>query len=226
MNVQRRSLLKGMALGGFAGLTLGSPLSFAAGAGAASAAHPPLVLVSEAAVGSAFLQGIDASAAGKPLEVQRTDLGLEFVGAVGQRLRSARPTRIIGLVDDASATLIVDLARSAGARLQWLGQHAVEAGQSRHRLLSSEATHGCALQLGQHLKACGAGFRLSEQRVQSGQTTLELAMPGQSRASGQWAASLGFVLASLGRFDGATAPKLAATSAPAIGNFVSFSIET
>jgi len=226
MNVQRRSFLKGMGLGGFAGLTLGSPLSFASGTGAASAARPILVLVSEAAVGSAFLQGIDASAAGKPLEVQRTDLGLEFIGTVGQRLRSTWPTRIIGLVDDASATLIVDLARSAGARLQWLGQHAVEAGQSRHCLQSSAAARGCALQLGQHLKACGADFRLREQRVQSGQTILELAMQGDGSAGGQWAASLGFVLASLGRFDGATAPKLAATSAPAIGNFVSFSIET
>lgn len=226
MNVQRRSLLKGMALGGFAGLTLGSPLTFAAGTGAASAARPTLALVSDAAAGSAFLQGVDATAAGKRLEIQRTDLGLDFIGAFEQRLRSGQPTRIIGLVDDASATLIVDLARSAGARVQWLGQHAVEAGQSRHRLQSSAAAHGCALQLGQHLKACGAGFSLSEQRVQSGQTTLELAAQGHGSASEQWAASLGFVLASLGRFDSAAAPKLAATSAPVTGNFVSFSIET
>lgn len=226
MNVQRRSLIKGMAWGGFAGLTLGSPLTFAASTGAASAARPTLALVGDATAGSAFLQGIDAGAACKRLEVERAGLGLEFIGAFEQRLRSGQPIRIIGLVDDASATLIVDLARSAGARLQWLGQHAVEAGQSRHRLLSSEAAHGCALLLGQHLQACGAGFSLREQRVQSGRPTLELAAQGHGGASEQWAASLGFVLASLGRFDGAAAPKLAASSAPVTGNFVSFSIET
>lgn len=226
MNVKRRSLLKGMALGGLAGAAMASAgLASAMNAASTRPALPILALVNGAAAESAFIHGLNASPAAKLLKVQRTDMDLNFMLGLEQRLRSGQPQRIIGLVDDASAALIVDLARSAGARVQWLGQHSASANASRHRLLSSEAASGCALQLGQRLNACGTGFSLDEQRLH-GQRPLQLAATARSNAgSEQWAATLGYTLASLGTTASGQAPLIANRPAPLTGTFVSFSIE-
>ena len=123
MNVNRRSLLKGMAVGGLAGAAMASSgLSMAASA-LGSKAAPTLALVSGEVAESAFLQGLSASPVASQIKVQRTDLNLDFMLSLEKSLRSGKPQRIIGLVDDASATLIVDMARSAGARIHWLDQH-------------------------------------------------------------------------------------------------------
>ncbi len=119
MNIERRVLLKGMALGGLAGVAMSSSGLTMANRVMGSQAHPvlpTLALVSGEVAESAFLQGISASPAGGQVKVQRTDLGLSFMLGLDKRLRSGQPQRIIGLVDDASAALIIDLARSAGAR--------------------------------------------------------------------------------------------------------------
>jgi|GEM_PF-768165 len=226
MNVERRSLLKGIALGGLAGVAMGSSsLSLANNllgrAGPAQAAS--LALVCPAVAGSAFVQGLQASPSTPHIQVLSADL--KALLDVQQRLSSAQPQRLIGLLDDASATLIIDLARSAGARVQWLGQHSANASHSRHRLLSTEAAHGCALQLGQQLHRCGLGFDLHEQRLHSPAPTLQLATcAGQGSGNDQWAATLGYALATLGSTDTGQAPLSAKHPGALTGTYVSFSI--
>lgn len=228
MNLDRRTVLKGAALGGLAGVGLSvSGLSLANGAlgGQPPIRRPDLLLVAAGAE-SAFVQGAQAAAGGQRLAVERCTADLAYLRSVEQRLRSGKPLRLIGLVDDASAELLVELARSAGARVQWLGQHSASANASQHRVLSAEAAHGCAAQLGQQLNACGSGFVLHEQRPLGGREPLALAArQRQAGVSSQWATTLGFALAALGTPHTATAP-LVATSAPLRGHFVSFSIET
>ncbi|MGH8333634.1 MAG: hypothetical protein ACRER3_14830, partial [Pseudomonas fluorescens] len=202
MNVERRLVLKGMALGGLAGVAMSSTgLTMANGVlgGQAQPGLPTLALVSGEVAESAFLQGISASPADRQVKVQRTDLSLDFILGLEKRLRSGQPQRIIGLVDDASAALIIDLARSTGARVQWIGQHRATANASQHRLITAEAASGCAPQLGLNLNACGTGFSLSEHRVYSQQVPLQLSAATRSSAgSEQWAATLGYSLATLG----------------------------
>ncbi|WP_375739969.1 hypothetical protein [Pseudomonas boanensis] len=228
MNVERRAVLKGMALGGLAGVAMGSSNLYMANAMAAPASRiaPTLVLVNEAAAGSAFLEGIASSPAARTVTVERTDLSLDFILALEKRLLSGKPQRIIGLVDDASAALIVDLARSSGARVQWLGQHSANVSASQHRLLSADAAHGCAMQLGLQLNACGTGFNLTEQRPHGHQPPLHLTAAARSKAgSDQWAATLGYSLAMLGTTHTGQAPLIVSRQSPLTGNFVSFSIE-
>ncbi|WP_409277979.1 hypothetical protein [Pseudomonas defluvii] len=229
MNVERRFLLKGMALGGLAGVAMGSSSLAMANTmlgGQARPALPTLALVSGNVAESAFLQGINASPAARQVSVQRTDLSLDFILGLEKRLRSGQPQRIIGLVDDASAALIVDLARSTGARVQWLGQHNATANASQHRLLSAQAASGCAPQLGLQLNACGTGFSLSEQRLHGNKAPLQMGAASRNRAgSEQWAATLGYALAVMGSADSGQAPLVASRPSPLTGNFVSFSIE-
>ncbi|MNQ89552.1 hypothetical protein D3C85_1048630 [compost metagenome] len=218
-----------MALGSLAGVAMSSSgLSMANTVlgGQSRTALPTLALVSGDVAESAFLEGVTASPAARQVKVQRTDLSLDFILGLEKRLNSGQPQRIIGLVDDASAALIIDLARSAGARVQWLGQHRATANSSAHRLLSAEAASGCAPQLGLHLNACGTGFSLSEQRMGGQQAPLQLSAAARSSAgSEQWAATLGYSLAALGTTHTGEAPLVASRKSPLTGNFVSFSIE-
>jgi hypothetical protein len=224
MNIERRTLLKGMALGGLAGAAMSTSSLAMTRTMLNGQAQPlpTLVLVDGEAAGKAFLTGVGSSAAAKA-EVQRTGLGLDFLLGLEKRLHSGQPQRIIGLVDDASAALILDLARSSGARVQWLGQHSAVAGATRHRLLSADSARGCSLRLGEQLHACGGGFSLSEEHPLGGRP-LQLAGAARSGGSAQWAASLGHSLASLGSADSATAPRLASHYPALAGQFVSFSI--
>lgn len=225
MNLKRRSLLKGMALAGAAmggsGLAMASSL-----VSDAPAMRPSLALVSRDVAESSFLLGIQANPASAALKVQRTDLDLGFLLGLEQSLRSGRPQRIIGLVDDASATLILDLARSAGARVQWLGQHHASATLSRHELLSASTSNGCVLHLAQQLNACGAGFSLKAHNPHDLQAPLQLGTAARSDAGvEQWAGALGLTLAALGQPGDFQASHISGRSKPLTGNFVSFSIE-
>lgn len=226
MNVERRSLLKGMALGGLAGAALGSSSLSLANSVLSPSSRPQaasLAIVSAQVARSAFVHGLQASPAAPELQVMASGLDLAQLQGLQQRLSSGQPQRLIGLVDDASAALIIDLARSAGARVQWLGQHSAGAGHSRHRLLSAQAAHGCALHLGQQLNRCGHGFELHEQRLHSPAPTLQLT--SANRLGGdQWAATLGYALAVLGSTDTGQAPLIARRAPALTGTYVSFSI--
>ncbi|MCU1717951.1 hypothetical protein [Pseudomonas sp. 5P_3.1_Bac2] len=225
MNVARRSLLKGAAVGGLSAAALS-----ASGLGMASSllrepARPALALVSGSAAEAAFLLGARASAAS--IKVQRTDLGLPYMQQLAAQLASPQPQRIIGLVDDASATLILDLARSAGARVQFVGHHAASADGSRHELLSATGSEACALRFGHQLQSCGAGFSLREQGQAKQGLSLDLAVSATNAdAADQWLATLGHTLACAGRADAPAAPRISNLQTPLRGHFVSFSIES
>ena len=228
MSVDRRFVLKGMALGSLVGLSMGAALPTMAGLHAAPGAdsgRPLLALVGRDAQNSAFVQG--ARAAGSQLKLQQVDTSLGFMLDLESQLRSGQPMHVMGLLDDASAALVIDLARSAGARVNWIGQHMVDAGQSRHHLLNTSLTEGCSRQLSRQLHACGAGFTLNEERQSSAVPARQLAGPARSTEHAeQWAASLGYLLGSLGVRRPATAPLVTASRTPLTGSFVSFSIET
>lgn len=228
MTVDRRSVLKGMTVGSLAGPFIGGSLPALASviaAPARNAARPTLALVTLGAADSAFVYGARA-AIGSPLQVHETGGDVGAMLDFERRLRCGEPLHVIGLLDDASATLVVDLARGAGANVHWLGQHTVKAGLSRHRLLNTDVAEGCVSQLSRQLQACGAGFTLSEERQNSAIAARRLAGPARSGAhSDQWAAGIGYLLASLGTRALAMAPLVPASGAPLTGSFVSFSIE-
>lgn len=224
MTVDRRFVLKGMVLGGAAGLVLSRAVPVLGSVPPShSGIRPALALVGSGAAEAAFLQGARA-AGGTQLRVWQVEQGLDFMLDFERQLREG-PMRLIGLLDDASAGLVLDLARSAGARVQWLGQHTVEGGSTRHRVLNTDLAEGCSRQLSRQLHACGAGFTLDEERQGSAAPARQLAGPARHGArSLQWAAGVGYLLAALGSRPAGVPPILAQTS-PASGSFVSFSIE-
>ena len=228
MSVDRRSVLKCMALGSVAGPFIGGSLPVragVAGAPAQGAIRPTLTLVSPGAADSAFVLGARA-AIGSPLQMRQIGPELSDLLDLERQLRRGELIHVIGLLDDASATLVMDLARSAGARVHWLGQHFAEAGLSRHRLLNTDMTEGCVRELSRQLHACGAGFTLNEERQNSTAAARRLAGPPRSSAhSDQWAASIGYLLGSLGTRRLAMAPLVPVSKTPLTGSFVSFSIE-
>ncbi len=228
MSVNRRFVLKGAALSSI-GLTVDGFIPALAASSEApiddATAKPMLVLVNEGRAESMFLSGVRA-AAKTPLRVQKVGRDLGFMLDFERRLRHGRPMRVIGLLDDASATLIIDMARSGGARMQWLGQHTAEDGFTRHHVLSTDMTEGCSRQFSRLLHACGDAFTLNEER-QSGPVAPRQ-LTGRSRKAGQaaqWASSTGYLLASIGARTKLAAPLAPAANTPVTGSFVSFSID-
>lgn len=227
MRVTRRFVLKGMALSSLAMTSsVGALVGSNAGPTAKVTDRPILALINEGVAESVFLRGAMA-ASGSRLQVQTVGRDLGFMLNFEHQLRSVQPMRVIGLLDDASAVLVVDMARSSGARVQWIGQHTAEAGFSRHHLLTTDIAEGSCRQLSRQLHACGVGFSLNEERHSGSMTPRQLAGPARKgNQSTQWAASLGYLLASLGARPALTAPLVATASKPITGSFVSFSIET
>lgn len=230
MSVNRRSVLKGITLGSFAGLalTLGRSLRALAGGTDAqpsmAAVKPLLALVNEGVAGSVFLHGA-AAAHGAALQAQTVSHDLRFILDFERQLHTG-PIRVIGLLDNASATLVVDQARRAGARVQWLGQHVAEAGYTRHRLLETDIAEDYSRQLSRHLHASGAGFQMIEERQGGAASPRRSSAPLRSaERAAEWASGLGYVLGSLGAQPAMSAP---APLADVVlrGSFVSFLIET
>lgn len=228
MNVTRRFVLKSVALSSIAGLTMGSSVRALAATTPAPTARgavkPLLVLLNEGAAVSVFLHG--TLAVGSRVQVHTVGPDLGVMLELERELRRCQSMRVIGLLDDASATLVVDMARSAGARVQWLGQHTAEARFTRHHLRTADIAEGCARQLGLELHRCGTGFSLVEEHQNGTIASSQLADSSRmSDQSGQWAASVGYLLAALPTTVTKTTPWVPATNVPVLGSFVSFSIE-
>lgn len=197
MSINRRVVLKGAALASSVGLALGGAIPALASAPntPGRAAQTVLALVNHSAAAALFLQGASA-AAGVELQVQRASLDMDVMLELERQMRSGPARRIIGLLDDASATLVVDMARSAGAHLQWLGQHSAASGITTHH----------------HLFA-------ADRAEPPGQ------LPHRNEQSAQWATSLGYRLAALGTQPDMKAPLAPSANRPLSGSFVSFSIK-
>ncbi|HKM36104.1 MAG TPA: hypothetical protein VJY83_00505 [Thiopseudomonas sp.] len=211
MSIQRRSVLKGMALSGAALALSQAGLAHAAHATPASARKPVLVLVSAVDAQTDFVSGVRANPGAAQVTLLQADHGFDFITAFQQRLSSSKGERIIGLVDDASGMLLLDLARSAGARVHWTGQHVTQNGVSRHSVSATENSANCITQFAEFAQSCSRPTAMTEQTLS---------------ASRHWASSLGFALASPEpnrRYLRTTPP----THTHAVdGHFVSFSIET
>lgn len=211
MSIERRSVLKGMALGGAALALSQAGLASATQTTAAGISKPILVLVSDAEAQTAFVDGVKANPGVTRVSVLKTDHNLDFIAAFQQRLSTSTGERIIGLVDDASGMLLLDIARSAGAKVHWNGQHATRNGVSRHRVSATDSSANCIKQFAEFADNCSRPSAMTEQTLS---------------ASRHWASSLGFALASPEpnrRYLRTTPP----TSSSAVdGHFVSFSIET
>jgi hypothetical protein len=224
MTINRRFVLKGVALGSGAGLAMGNSMHELAEAFYVDGSVT-LALVDGSTVEPVFLQGA-LMAAGTRLQVQRSSSDLDFIRGLEREMRAGQPLRVIGLLDDGTATLVVDMARSAGARVQWLGQHSAAGAFVHHRLLTTDVAEYCFMQLGNDLLACGAGFGLREVRINGATAPRQLGATAQhGNHSAQWAASLGYVLASLGTHQPAASRAVSPANLRLTGSFVSFSIE-
>ena len=165
MSVDRRFVLKSVALGSLTGLTMGVSLSALAGRvqePAVGITQPVLALVTPGMDDSAFVRGA-RRAAGTSLRVRQVGHELDFLLGFERRMRDDRSLRVIGLLDDAAAVLMVDLARSAGARVQWLGQHTMEAGS-----MPGGTTEMDIASLGHRLGSLGERGQALASRVVSG----------------------------------------------------------
>jgi len=220
MDMQRRLLLKSMVvLGSAPGLgLLGSGPAQSAAQTAAAQSAPVLVLVSGETGKSSFLQGIKAArGATAMLQVCEVDSGLGSLQALQHTIQAMQKGYVVGLVDDASGTLIVDLARATGARMHWLGQHAVNATQSRHRLSGDSVIAGDALFRD---RLIARGFAADPMSYKFASYIRNGAPDGR-----QWAADLGFVLTDTSQVAFSTIPQADSGLAPLTGHFVSFAFE-
>lgn len=222
MNIQRRSLLKGMVAGGVGcGLLGASSLAMARAKTFTSGKQQMLIVTSSAEAEQTFRDGVRAARPEAAFETLRSDLSPAFLATLEKHLRSGHPSRILGLVDDASAAVIVQLARSADARVAWVGQHHIEPGQARHSLLVSRSSRNCTLHFGEQLNRCGSGYELKEQRPQGGGRPLVLASARSGNTG--WGASLGYALAQPA--DGIDGIASQAAALSLYGRYVSFLIE-
>lgn len=211
MSIERRSVLKGIALSGAAVALNQAGLVHAAQTTSAGSRKPVLVLVSDVDAQTAFFQGVKANPSVGQITLLKTNHGLGFIAAFQQRLKVSKDERILGLVDDASGMLLLDLARSAGARVHWAGHHVTQNGASRHQLSTIQNSVSCIDQFAEFAQSCSRPTAMTEQTLS---------------ASRHWASSLGFALASAEpdrRYLRTTPP---VHTHAVDGHFVSFSIET
>ena len=133
MQTDRRSLLKGLAAAGLAVSSAGwiqaASASTTPAAAAANLAADSVLAVTSAGQGSAldmaFVAGVQA--AGKTSHTGLQGLDSAAFNRLGQLLADGQDTVLVGLLDDASATLVLDLVRSAGGRVLSEQHHRVDA---------------------------------------------------------------------------------------------------
>lgn len=130
MQTDRRLLLKGLAAAGLAVSGMGwAQAAVTAHPDAAAASH--VLALTSAGAGSALEQAFVAGVRSAGPAVAHTALqGLDSATFhdLGQRLADGQDTLLVGLLDDASATLVLDLLRSAGGRVLEEQHHRVDAG--------------------------------------------------------------------------------------------------
>jgi hypothetical protein len=133
MSCDRRLVLKGLAATGFAMASLRLAHAAPGVAGTAGAAALPgataavTPLVTGSALDAEFLAGVRAAAQAQglvdkaPIRVQALDAAV--FTRLDALLQSGQPATLVGLADTASATLVLDLVRSAGGRVLSTAQH-------------------------------------------------------------------------------------------------------
>ena len=167
MKVDRRSLMKSLLAGG-ALLAMGTPpWTFAE-----SPVRRPsrcLLVLGGTGADEAFASGAGAACAGLTYEALRiVKLKGGLLTAVDRMvtlLDQSRGTRMIAVMDDASAVIVLELARTAGVRLLSMGTHACSADsvcQLRHAWATTSPAHGVGGILASQLAADQDGFSITE----------------------------------------------------------------
>lgn len=118
MVITRRSILKGLTLLGAASSwgSLGLAASFTSSNNIKS--NVGCVVVEDSIVGHRFLSGVQIEKLNVPPTVLFASPTLGFIKKIQKFLRHDTSEILLGLVDNASATLIIDIARSEGAKVQ------------------------------------------------------------------------------------------------------------
>ena len=128
MQTDRRSLLKGLAAAGLAVSGMGLAQAATVLTAKPAAATDVLAVTSalrSSALDAAFVAGVQSTARG----AAHTGLqGLDSAAfnQLGELLADGKETVLVGLLDDASATLVLDLVRSAGGRVLAVENHRVD----------------------------------------------------------------------------------------------------
>lgn len=140
MSMDRRSVLKALATAGLAvvGMPLvqTAPWDRALDAGRAAVDHLTVTsLVSGTALDAHFLAGVQEGVGNQSGQAALTMQRLQGFEAstfvrLDTLLHDGTPTLLVGLVDDASATLVLDLVRSAGGRVMDSQHHRPGQGKS------------------------------------------------------------------------------------------------
>nr|MBO2488679.1 hypothetical protein [Gammaproteobacteria bacterium] len=192
MRWSRRAVLKSLAISS-AGLAMARPRGTVASA--SGDGRRLLALVNDDPAGAAFLRG--AMAAGAVLlQARIISSDVQALLALERELRQADGLRVIGLLDDATGTLVVDLARGAGARISWLAQHATSTEGSRHLVFDIDRTEDRTRWLVDHLYAKGAGYQTVVQR--RGESPKQWSSgPRGAAPPGVWPGAVGHLLGSL-----------------------------
>ena len=128
MQTDRRSLLKGLAAAGLAVSGMGLAQAATMLTGKTVATADVLAVTSalhSSALDAAFVAGVQ-SAAGGAAHTGLQGLDSAAFNQLGELLADGKETVLVGLLDDASATLVLDLVRSAGGRVLAVENHRVD----------------------------------------------------------------------------------------------------
>lgn len=179
MEVDRRSLMKGMLASG-ALLALGLP-SWAFASQSPRRPRQCTLIVTGTSADEAFARGAQSACASMAYEGSRTlhmkDGLLAGTDEMVDLLDHSRGTRIIAILDDASAVIFVELARAAGGRMLSLGSHAGStdsACQIRHDLASTSHDYSPAGLLASQLILGPGSFSIIESYLQDASEGLAL----------------------------------------------------
>lgn len=162
MRVHRRALLKGM-MAGSAIAAVGLPkISFAK---SQAPAAREAVLVACGSLDAGF-----AAAAGHLARHSVGSGALPDLAATRALFASCRGQRLVGLMEDGAYVLFSELARDAGVRLVFEGQHTASADGrvSRHAFNAAAGFHGAAETLAAALTGTDAAFAIAETPVGGG----------------------------------------------------------
>ena len=129
MQTDRRSLLKGLTAAGLAVSGIGWAQAATSAAGR-TATRPAEVLavtssMHASALDKAFVAGVQSTSR-NALHTGLQGLDSAAFNQLGELLTDSQETLLVGLLDDASATLVLDLVRSAGGRVLAVENHRVD----------------------------------------------------------------------------------------------------
>ncbi|HEX7767047.1 MAG TPA: hypothetical protein VF443_10055 [Nitrospira sp.] len=179
MEIDRRSLMKGLLAGG-ALLALGTP-SWTFADQPVRKAKRCLLFLGDSGVDQAFEKGVRGACAEvgyDGLEMLRVNGGLlSDPGKMATLLEQSGGTRWIAVMDDASAAVFQELARTAGGRFLSIGSHASvndNTGHLRHVWLAASPAQGVGGLLASRLIGARESFAITESFLDESSATSKL----------------------------------------------------